>query len=527
MRHHSFGPTATTYEIAILTKSASFSPDDLEKYYVNTMEHEGVNKDTVIAFDLLYSSKNKALVKDIKSYLNNQLLKALESLKVTTLLCCDPGYFKVLTGLRKTAGCVGYVHPCKIVGYEHMSVIWSPNHKSLFHDPSNMDNIDHAARTVARHVQGIHINFGTNILHTQIYPDTLQEIEHYLEELLTYPELTCDIETFSLAIDKAGIGTIAFAWDQHNGVAFAVDYTVFMIPDGISEANVTYGYRELNVKVRILLTQFFRAYKGKLIYHGSTFDIKILIYELWMVDSLDQAGLIKGLNIMTRLFDDTKVITFLATNSTAGNHLGLKENAHEFAGNYAKEDIHDIRLIPLPDLLRYNLIDCLSTWYVYNKYTPVMKKMRQITVHDEIMLPSIKVILQMELTGMPLNMRKVDKANETLTAYASLLMKQLLLSPIIVNFQKLLQKEEWTKDLLLRQHKAKFPANIKAKQLSQIVAEFNPNSNHHLRNLIYDKLKFPITDRTKSGAASTKGKVLQKILTKLIYEHNIQDSELL
>ena len=267
MIHHIFEANPSNqYDIAILVKSTGFLPTDLEHYFAIPLANQGIARDSMIAFDLQYSMKNKATVKLIKEYLNNDLLKALESLQVTTLLCADPNYFKVLTGVRKTAGCAGYVYPCKIKGYEHMEVILSPNPQSLFHDPTNQTNITYAVNTVANHVKGQHVNFGTNIIHNQIYPDTLAGIEHYLTVLLDYPELTCDIETESLLFTSK-IGTIAFAWDQHNGIAFAVEKD---------------NTEEEAKKVKQLLKKFFELYKGKLIYHNATFDIKFLIYHLWM-----------------------------------------------------------------------------------------------------------------------------------------------------------------------------------------------------------------------------------------------------
>ncbi|MDR8433759.1 DNA polymerase I, partial [Acinetobacter baumannii] len=87
---------------------------------------------------------------------------------------------------------------------------------------------------------------------------------------------------------------------------------------------------------------------------------------------LDRRGMLHGLHTMYRSLDDTKVIAYLATNSTAGNVLGLKELAQPFAGNWAQSEIHDIRKIHHSDLLRYNLVDCLSTFYVYERYLPAM-----------------------------------------------------------------------------------------------------------------------------------------------------------
>ena len=53
---------------------------------------------------------------------------------------------------------------------------------------------------------------------------------------------------------------------------------------------------------------------------------------LFMKKRGDTKGLVNGLNIMCRSIEDTKIIKYLATNTTAGNVLGLKPSAHEFTG---------------------------------------------------------------------------------------------------------------------------------------------------------------------------------------------------
>lgn len=103
-------------------------------------------------------------------------------------------------------------------------------------------------------------------------------------------------------------------------------------------------------------------------YHNIAFDVYALIYQLFMTDLLDTEGLLHGMSIMLRNWDCTKLITYLATNSCAGNKLSLKDQAQEYAGNYAQEEINDITRIPLAELLEYNLVDGLCTWYVYEKH---------------------------------------------------------------------------------------------------------------------------------------------------------------
>ena len=138
----------------------------------------------------------------------------------------------------------------------------------------------------------------------------------------------------------------------------------------VGHAKIIMEYKKPNPTIKRMLRQFFIKYKGKLIFHNATYDIKVQILNLFMEHATDYKGMLYGLEIMTRHFDDTKVIAFLALNTTAEISLGLKELAHEYAGNYAQEDINDIRLIPYAELLEYNLVDCLSTWYVYDKVLP-------------------------------------------------------------------------------------------------------------------------------------------------------------
>ena len=61
-----------------------------------------------------------------------------------------------------------------------------------------------------------------------------------------------------------------------------------------------------------MLRQFFIKYKGKLIFHNATYDIKVQILNLFMEHATDYKVCCMVLEIMTRHFDDTKVIAFLA-----------------------------------------------------------------------------------------------------------------------------------------------------------------------------------------------------------------------
>lgn len=525
------------YDIAVLIKESAFKQSTLTEHYFDPLAKLGVQPNSMIGLSLTYNAQNKAPISLVNDSLET-ILKACEKLEIKTLLVADATYFKKLTGERKAEPHYGYIKPCAIThnveiynetaqkyktikqAYQ-INIILSVNYQVLFYKPDAQERLTMSLDALVNHTQGTHVDLGQDIIHSQEYPTTIPDIQATLERLHVYPELTCDIEAFSLIFNKAGIGTISFAWDQHNGIAFPVDY----LNEGYDPqqepyqmASGAYGTQVDNYEVKQLLRNFFETYKGKLTYHGGTYDIKILIYELFMEDMLDNRGLIDGLDTMYRNIDDTKIITYLAVNSTAGNILGLKHNAFEFAGNYAQDDITDISLIPLKQLLKYNLTDCLATWYVKNKNMPIMIADKQQSIYDEIMIPSMKLITHMELTGMPMDPDQIEEMHTTLVG-------------VIVKQKNTLQESQLIKDYeWMRQREAAVVANLllkrKIRPIEDFYEKFNPASNKQVQELLHDQFKFPIIDKTDSGAPAVGTKTLKKHLNRLILKHKLTEEEL-
>ncbi|NRA77159.1 MAG: DNA polymerase I [Pseudoalteromonas sp.] len=500
MNHHIFG-THSTYDVAILIKSSSFRKDELIKAYVEPFQLLGVQAENLVAFDLSYKANGKAPVSHIKEYLKG-LLKALDSLNTTVLYCCDAAYFKVLTGEKKADPHHGYIKDCTIPGFERFKVVLGVNHSSLFVNPDNKKKLDIGLNTIVSFANGTYKVPGQNIIHSSHYPQSVAAVRAALQQLHQYDELTCDIEAFSLDFWEAGIGTIAFAWDQHNGMAFPVDYRANRFGSNISGTEGTIMY---NPEYRELLREFFESYKGKITYHNAGYDIKVMIYELYMEDLLDQVGLLKGLHIMTKSIDDTQIISYLAVNSCAGNKLSLKEQAHEFAGNYAEDDIKNILRIPIKKLLKYNLVDCLSTWYVKNKHYPTMVADDQLGVYQDIMIPSIKSLLQIELTGMPMDMDQVLKAEKRMTLVQRRYTDVLFSCPTIKRYWIALRKKE---SMLCHE---KWKAKTAPIEHFNYV-EFNPGSPLQLQHLLYDVMDLPVIDTTDTKQPATGNKTLAKLL---------------
>ena len=152
----------------------------------------------------------------------------------------------------------------------------------------------------------------------------------------------------------------------------------------------------------------------------------------------------------------------------------------------------------------------------------------QGNIYKTMMLPSTKVILQMELTGMPLNIDKVSETNIHMARVATYCVAKIQSSYIIVWFTKYLRRKAHIIDFITRRDKAKKPENIKEKELSSFsTLFFNPGSDTQLQELIYDKLGFPITSKTKGETPSTKSKILKKILNRLMNKYNITKEKLM
>lgn len=506
MRHQVFSEPKDSYPIAILCKASAFSNQDMLDSYVEPLGKLGVAADQLIAFTLAYNEHGKAPASYVKTYLDG-LLKALQSLSVTYLYVTDANYFKTLTGAKKAALHLGYVLPCKIKGYEHMQVILGLNYNQLIYDPTLQESLDLSLKTLATAIQGTYQAIGSNIIHSEYYPTKTYAIAAALDSLHQYPQLTCDIETFSLRFNEAGIGTIAFAWNQHEGVAFQVDY--LPVP---KREDGTYGIQIGNVPVRLLLRDFFEAYQGELIFHNASFDVKNLIYSLWMDDLLDQEGLLKGLDILGPKLHDTMLIAYLATNSTAGNKLSLKDLAHEYAGNWAVE-VKDISKQPLDTLLQYNLVDCLSTWYVYSKYLPIMESDQQGELYRGLFLDSLRLIIQMELTGMPMSRKRIQEVKAELQAHVQNQEDVIHSSSVVDELETLLQTTAWKDDFEARHSKAKHPDKIKWKERSAFDdIRFNPNSGPQMQRLLYEVMGLPIIDYTDTKQPATGAETIEKLV---------------
>lgn len=492
MNHHIFSASPTgKYPLVFLVPSIRI--DDLKREYVDMF---GLPEQDCIVLTLHQAAgKKKTPVKEIKTYIQSELVDTLTDVGAKILVVGDGDYFKALTGTDQAQANLGYVMDCV---YGPFKVVYVPNYRTVFYDPIKIrPKIAQGMNAMLSFVSGSYQEPGKEVIKFEAYPETHKEIEGWLQKLLAMDcDLTCDIEAFSLKHHNAGIGTITFCWNKHEGVAFHVDLSRV-------EGQVT-GIDSRDEITRSLLRDFFIAFQRKLIFHSIGYDATVLIYQLFMRDICDTEGLLDGMGIILRDWDCTKLITYLATNSCAGNKLGLKEQAQEYAGNYAVDDIADIKLIPVDDLLRYNLVDGLSTWFVKNKWWDKLVNDQQLDIYENLFKPSMLDIIQMQLTGMPINMKRTIEIAGILEAEEKQALNQMMGTKVIQKFNYKLNE-----DLVAKKNSE---YKVKRITLADVNEIFNPNSGPQLQTLLFDVLGLPVLSLTDSKQPSTDGDTLKLLL---------------
>lgn len=505
MRYACFTDTeSTTYPVALLVPT--IRKDEMEQTY---FADESLDRGDVVALTL-HTKGKKTPVSQIKEYIAEELLPALEDIKAEYVLCGQGDYFKVLTGAKKVEPNLGYVLDST---YGDFKVIYIPNYKSVFYNPEKTETqIRQALASLHTARTGTYQDPGADIINFAAYPQTYQEIEAWLDKLVEWGvPLAIDIEGFSLKAPKAGIGTITMCWSKHEGIAFPVDYEPVDPNNPYVDIDGKFGRQIRNEPVRRLLKRFFQRLKAKARYHSIGYDVSVLIYQLFMTDILDTKGLLEGLEIMLNNWDCTKLITYLAKNSCAGNDLSLKFNAQEFAGNYAQDDIEDIRKIPLPQLLQYNLVDGLSTNYVYEKNWPTLVADQQLPIYEDLFQPSMVDIIQMQLTGLPLNIERVSEVKEILQAISDDAVAGVMSTAISKEFLYAMREEHVRERNKALKNKQITVADVEAATSGVDFVEFNLNSPPQLQKFFYEFLGLPIIDYTDTKQPATGAKTLKAL----------------
>lgn len=490
--HYTATPQAT-YPVVILV--TQIRKDEIKQEYMSPFGIE--DHDALVITLHQEPGKKKTKAAEMQRYIKEELEPVLKDVGAKYLVVGDSDYFKQFTKVDKSEANLGYVLDCVFGAYK---VVYVPNYRTVFYDPVKIrPKIAQGMNALVAHAQNTYEAPGTDIIQYAAYPKTDDEIAHWLWKLMEMDcPLAIDIEAFDLKPQKAGIGTISFAWSDTEGIAFPVDY----VPIYVSET--IHGIQVRNETRRVLLKMFFEKMLQKTMYHNISYDACVLIYQLYMDNITDTEGLLLGMDTILKNWDDTKLITYLATNSCAGNKLSLKEQAQEYSGNYAQKDINDICKIPLDELLKYNLVDSLSTWFVHKKWWGKLVNDQQEDIYQTLFKPSILDIVQMQLTGMPIDINRVAEVKAILVNDQDNAIIAMSGTSVIQQFTHLLNEK----------YVNKMNAKWVKKRITVGEAEevFNPNSGPQLQTLLFEMLGLPILSYTDSKQPSTDGDVLAALV---------------
>lgn len=463
------------YKLAILLPQSALKVDNIRKHYLDKMN---LNEEDVIAFSLTMDSPKKVTVKTITNYLA-QLDPVFAKLGVEMVMVAESAYFKKISGLKKVEQGAGQVLPIKFGFTAVKKVMYVPNYNALFYSPELEEKIDIICKEAEYYLTGKRSTLGRKSIEKITLVQNLKEAQEVFSFLHTQPEVAIDIETIGLDPFSPTFRVLSFALSHDEKYA----------------SSFMWLYREL-------LKDFLKTYKGKTIWHGGTFDIKCIIKSLY---PFTYEGFVEGLNDIFRNVEDTMIMSYLATNSTSKPSLKLKDLAFPFLGKWALVDVEDLTDTPISTVMQYNGKDVCATMWLYKQQLPKLIADKQWDIYKQLFLPAMRNVTHMELVGAPLNMNKVNKAEQILINDMTKIEKQLNNLPLIKHFIKVVRTER----LLLDNERLKTKTRT-MEELEHI--GFNPNSDNQLRKLIYDVWGFPVIDKTKSKQPATGAKTLKKLI---------------
>ncbi|AUR93630.1 coil containing protein [Vibrio phage 1.188.A._10N.286.51.A6] len=423
--------------------------------------------------------------KEIKKY----LLQVLEAINTppneTILMVTDANYLKVLLGITAAGKVLGELCQCTIEGYEDLHVVYLPNPLAAKHNPQVMRDIGIANKMIGSLLKGKRFSMkNANAGKLNHYPffDYSQKVTDTLKMLMKCPELAIDVETTGLKFYSNKMVSISFSPNKTDSYVFWLYKDSAMMK---------------------MIGKFLHLYTGKAIYHNASFDVTNLVYHFFMSHLDDFAGMLQGIDTLTKYVEDTRLLAFVSLNSTIRPSLSLKDLAYEYLGKY-EEDVKNILDHSKEKILVYNGKDTAGTFYIYEKYWQMAQDEDQMDIYQNIMRASLPKIIQMQLTGMPLHMPQVRKVEKLLATEVRKSYRILRASTAVKNVEAFLAERRALKKTAKAKKKVYSP--------DECFEKFNPNSPDQLVELLYQELELPVLLTTKTGSPATGGKLIERLM---------------
>lgn len=320
------------------------------------------------------------------------------------------------------------------------------------------------------------------------------QLDWLVKQLHTNKLWACDTETTSLNPLEAKIFIITFSWASHTAVLLDIRYF---------EDDQEYFW----LKVKEVMENDSRK-----IFQNGSYDI--------------QCFMTQGITVLN-YFADTLLMHYLLDENV--NH-GLDLLAWEFTdlGSYNNSlekykkanKIDNYMDIPLDIIHPYAAADVDVTLRAYLKMLPQIEKEGLVFVHNNIMIPTQKILLHAEYNGVSIDVPYLDK---TIISYTERMASQL---EVVKNVPQVRQYEydcihaerkkledHWRNSKNLSKRFPEFVnyANEReAKKPELFNFKFNINSPKQLKELLIDRMGLPVLKKTKTGGACTDREVLEE-----------------
>ena len=166
------------YDLAILTTSINTA--EIKRVYLTPY---GIDPASVVIFSLHQApDKKKTPAKEIKAFIQEELVPQLLDCAPKYLLCTDAEYFKQLTKSSKVDASLGYVLDCIFGPWK---VVYVPSFRAIFYDPPKITTkIDQGMQALVMYAKGTYQAPGADIIKYEFYPKNVEEIKHALDQLL-------------------------------------------------------------------------------------------------------------------------------------------------------------------------------------------------------------------------------------------------------------------------------------------------------------------------------------------------------
>jgi DNA polymerase-1 len=221
----------------------------------------------------------------------------------------------------------------------------------------------------------------------------------------------------------------------------------------------------------------------------------------------DTNGIYEGLRVLQAKTDCSMILSYVVTNTCAGNELGLKPQTQVEYGDYG---IDEPWKAPLDDVIEYNGKDCAATLWLWNKHWQEIGTLEHVY---ERLNSYLREIVWMQLCGLPIDAEVAERNARILSDRKAELLR-LIENHRAVEQYMVLHRERWA-------HKRNMKLKKKRVAPEDCPESFNAGSSLQLQSLLYEVLELPVINVTKTQQPSTDGDTLEALV------HRTEEKELL